>query len=233
MGFKMKMKLITDILMTAVLLLLMSYQVTGERYHEWLGVSMFLLFLVHNVLNIRWYGNLFKGKYRFLRMVRMLSNFAVFIAMICLMYSGIVMSRYVFAALPIHSGMALARVMHLSGSYWGFVLMSIHLGLHWGMIVGRFRKLGEGRNFTGILWVMRLTAVLIAGYGAFCFWKADIVSYLLLKVEFAFIDYEKNAVLVLFQYMSMMGLWVFIAYYAAKGIGKFSAGSGNRKEKKQ
>lgn len=233
MGFKIKIKLITDILMTAVLLLLMSYQVAGERYHEWLGVSMFLLFLIHNVLNIRWYGNLFKGKYRLLRMVRMLSNFAVFIAMICLMYSGIVMSRYVFAALPIHSGMALARVMHLSGSYWGFVLMSVHLGLHWGMIVGMFRKLGEGKIFTVILWVMRLIAVLIAGYGAFCFWQADIVSYLLLKVEFAFIDYEKNAVLVLFQYMSMMGLWVFIAYCTTKGIGKLSAYSGKRKEKKQ
>lgn len=233
MGFKMKIKLFTDVLMTAVLLMLMAYQVTGERYHEWLGVSMFLLFLIHNVLNIHWYGKLFKGKYQLLRIIRTLINFAVFIAMICLMYSGIVMSRYVFAALPIHSGMALARVTHLCGSYWGFVLMSIHLGLHWGMIVGMFHKLGKGRDFTVILWVMRLLAVLIAGYGAFCFWQADIVSYLLLKVEFAFIDYEKNAVLVLFQNIAMMGLWVFIAYYAAKGIAKFSAGSGKRKEKKQ
>lgn len=233
MKFKMKIKLITDVLMTAALLLLMAYQVTGEKYHEWLGISMFLLFFIHNVLNIHWYGNLFKGKYRLLRIIRTLSNFAVFIAMICLMYSGIVLSRYVFVALPIHSGMALARVIHLSGSYWGFVLMSVHLGLHWGMVVGMFRKLGEGRNFTVILWVMRLIAVLIAGYGAFCFWQADIISYLLLKVEFAFIDYEKNAVLVLFQNMTMMGLWVFIAYYAAKGIGKFSAGNRKRKEKKQ
>lgn len=233
MGFKMKIKLFTDVAMTAVLLLLMAYQVTGERYHEWLGLSMFLLFLLHNVLNIRWYGNLFKGKYRLLRMIRTLSNFAVFAAMLCLMYSGIVMSRYVFAALPVQGGKALARVMHLSGSYWGFVLMSVHLGLHWGMIVGMFRKLGEGRDFTVVICVMRLLAVFIAGYGAFCFWQADVPSYLFLKVEFAFIDYEKNAVSVLFANMAMMGLWVFIAYYAAKGIGRLSSGSGKRKEKKQ
>ncbi len=57
-------------------------------------------------------------------------------------------------------------------------------------------------------------------------------SYLFLKAEFAFIDYEKNKVLVLLQNMAMIGLWVFIAYYMAKGIGKFSAISQRRKEKK-
>lgn len=133
---KIKVKMLIDFLMTMALLLLMTYQVTGEKYHEWLGSFMFILFIVHNVLNIRWYGNLFKGKYHFLRIIWTLINFAVFIAMICLMYSGIVMSRYVFAVLPIKSGMALARVMHLSGSYWGFVFMSVHLGLHWSAVMG-------------------------------------------------------------------------------------------------
>ncbi len=94
--------------------------------------------------------------------------------------------------------------------------------------MGMLFKLGEGRNLTVILWVIRFLAVLIAGYGAFCFRQADIVSYLFLKVEFAFIDYEKNSMLVLFQYMSMMGLWAFIAYYSARGIGKFSKAKGEK-----
>ena len=230
-GMKVKIKMLIDLLMTMILLLLMVYQVTGEKYHEWLGVSMFLLFVIHNVLNIRWYGNLFKGKYQLLRIIRTLTNIVVLIAMICLMYSGIVMSRYVFAALPINSGMALARVMHLFGSYWGFVLMSVHLGLHWSMIMGMFRKLGGGKNLSIILWVMRLLAVLLAGYGAFCFWQADIFSYLLLKVEFAFIDYDKNAALALFQHMAMMALWISVAYYISKGIEKLSAISQKWKEK--
>jgi len=231
MSFIRKIKILTDILMTAVLLFLMAYQVTGEKFHEWFGVGLFLLFIIHNVLNIRWYGNLFKGKYRLLRVIRTVINFAVLAVMLCLAYSGVVMSRYVFAALPITSGMARARVMHLSCSYWGFVLMSVHLGLHWGMITGMFRKLCGGRKNTLISWFMRLLSVLIAGYGAFCFWQADIVSYLFLKVEFAFIDYEKNAVLVLVQYMAMMGLWVLIACYMTKGIEKLSASSQKRKEK--
>lgn len=232
MHFLRKIKILIDLCMTAALLLLMTCQVTGERFHEWIGVFMFLLSVIHNILNIRWYGSLLKGKYSPLRAVRTLINFAALIAMLCLAYSGMILSRYVFAALPIESGMALARVMHLAASYWGFVLMSVHLGFHWGVVAGRLCKLGEGKSRVLVLWIMRAFALCFAGYGAFCFWQADIFSYMFLTTEFAFIDYEKNAALVLFQYAAMAGLWVFIAYYMAKGMGNFSAVSGKRKEKR-
>lgn len=49
-------------------------------------------------------------------------------------YSGIVMSNYVFGFVSISGQMALARQMHMAASYWGFVLMSVHLGFHWSMI---------------------------------------------------------------------------------------------------
>ena len=141
------------------------------------------------------------------------------------------MSRHLFAFLPINRGMALARVMHLAGSYWGFVLMSLHLGLHWGMIIGLFRKLSGGKNLPALVWIMRLLALAIAGYGAFCFIKADIFSYMFLKMEFVFFDFGKSAFSVFSEDIAMMGLWVFIGYYAAKGLGKLSAIKTNRKEK--
>ena len=37
-----------DFLMTALLLLLMAYQVTGEALHEYIGAGMLILFLLHN-----------------------------------------------------------------------------------------------------------------------------------------------------------------------------------------
>ncbi len=61
-------------------------------------------------------------------------------SMIALIYSSIVLSRYVFAFLPIEGGMALARRLHILGSYWGFLLMNIHLGLHWNMVIGMVQK---------------------------------------------------------------------------------------------
>ena len=45
---------IVDAAMTVVLLFLMAYQVTGEAAHEWIGVSMTILVIVHQILNRKW-----------------------------------------------------------------------------------------------------------------------------------------------------------------------------------
>ena len=153
-------------------------------------------------------------------------------AMLSLAYSGVVLSRHVFDFLSITRGMALARVMHLSVSYWGFVLMSLHIGLHWGMVVGMFHKLAGGKRRLVLVGIARLLAVAIAVYGAVCFRQADIFSYMFVKVEFVFFDYEKSAALVFAEYIAMMGTWIFTGYYVQKGIGRLAAGKRQKKDRK-
>ena len=53
---------IVDISMTVCLLFLMAYQVTGEVLHEWIGIGMTALVIVHQILNRKWYSAVFKGK---------------------------------------------------------------------------------------------------------------------------------------------------------------------------
>ncbi|MDE7254304.1 MAG: DUF4405 domain-containing protein [Acetatifactor sp.] len=227
-----KIKIGIDLLMTVLLLLLMAYQITGQELHEWFGAGMLVLFLVHNILNIRWYGNLFKGKYRLLRIVQTIVNFGVLITMLCLGFSGIVMSRHVFAMLSIHGPMATARTMHLAASYWGFVLMSVHLGLHWGMILGRCRKLTGGREQPPVvIWILRGMAVLIAVYGLYFFGRKNIISYMFLRAQFVFFDFEQSAAAVFAEHIAMMGFWIVAAYYMSKGIGRISASKNSGKGK--
>lgn len=231
MKTKMKLKMGIDILMTALLLGLMAYQITGQALHEWFGTGMLVLFIAHNILNIRWYGSLFKGRYRLPRTIQTAVDFSVLAAMLCLGYSGIVMSRHVFAALPIGGPMATARSMHMAVSYWGFVLMSFHLGMHWGMVTGMCGRMLKGRKMTGaVTWVLRLSAALIAGYGLFCFIRKDIVSYMFLKNEFVFFDFEQSMLSVILKYAAMMGLWVFAGFYIAKGARKLSTFTARKKE---
>ena len=59
-------KHIVDILL-GIGLLLMSYQVVGESGHEWTGITMTVLMIVHQILNRKWISALFKGKYTPLR----------------------------------------------------------------------------------------------------------------------------------------------------------------------
>ncbi|MBR0409479.1 MAG: hypothetical protein IJI25_00545 [Eubacterium sp.] len=48
-----------DVCMTILLLCLMAYQVTGEQAHEWIGMGMTLLVIIHQILNRKWYAGLF------------------------------------------------------------------------------------------------------------------------------------------------------------------------------
>ena len=64
---KQSVKIVTDIAMTAVLLLLMTYGLIGQVSHELLGIIMFVLFILHHILNSRWTKNMIKGKYTALR----------------------------------------------------------------------------------------------------------------------------------------------------------------------
>lgn len=129
-----------DVAMTAVLLFLMGYQFWGDAAHEWAGAGIFVLFAVHHILNWRWHKNLFQGKYSLMRIFQVCIDVLTLFSMVALIYSSIVLSRYVFAFLPVEGGMALARRLHILGSYWGFLLMNIHLGLHWNMVIGMVQK---------------------------------------------------------------------------------------------
>ena len=216
----MIIKRIVDALMTVLLLFLMAYQVTGEKVHEWIGMGMTLLVIIHQILNRRWYKNLFKGKYKPYRIVTTLINVLLLLSFAMTAFCGMAMSGY---AVPFLYGMvqiSFARQMHLALSHWSFVLMGLHLGLHIPMITAGMRiskKAGTVLSclFTGI-----------AGYGLYLFLRNGMPDYMLFRVVFAFLDYEKAAGLVLLENILMLCFWAFIGMQAAH-----LCTPGSRKEK--
>lgn len=222
MKSKAIIKLAVDVFMTLALLFLMGYQFWGEAPHEWVGVGIFLLFIVHHILNGHWHKTLFKGKYNALRILTLCIDFLVLVSMLAQMYSGIVMSRYVFNFLPFSGGMSLARRLHILGAYWGFLLMSLHLGLHWNMILGMSRKeagiKSKAKSRSIIAFIIGLV---IAAYGLWAFISRDFPTYLFLKSEFVFLDYSEPKILFYIDYLALMGLCIFIAHYSTKIIRKF------------
>lgn len=52
---KIIIRRIVDACMTAGLLLLMSYSLLGEKAHEWIGMAMFSLVILHHILNRLWW----------------------------------------------------------------------------------------------------------------------------------------------------------------------------------
>jgi hypothetical protein len=209
------LKLSVDLAMAGLLVVQMSYQTTGQKAHEWAGAAMIALFLAHNILNIGWYKNLLKGAYTAARVFRATVNLLVLATVIPLAISGVVMSGYVFDFLPIHWRMALARLLHMTASSWAFTLMSLHIGLHWTMIIIVFKKPLKLMPGLPIL-ILRIVALLIAWYGAWAFYKANMLSNMFIINQFAFLDYEKSPVAVFADNIAMMGLWICVAHYAVK-----------------
>ncbi len=215
------LKLAVDILMTLLLLFLMGYQFWGQTAHEWVGAGIFILFIAHHILNFGWHKNIFKGKYTALRIITLCIDLLVLLAMLAQMYSGIVMSRYVFDFLPINGGMSIARRLHILGAYWGFIFMNLHFGLHWNMVMVMVKKISPHTHTSKIRSVfLPIIGILVAGYGVFAFVKRDFLTYLFLKSEFVFLNYEESKILFYADYLALMGLCIFIAHYSTKLLRK-------------
>lgn len=214
-------KITVDLAMTVLLFCLMAYLLVGETAHEWLGTAMFCLFVFHHILNWSWHRNLAKGRYTPLRVLQTAVDILVLLSMLGLMISGVIMSREVFSFLPLSGGTGFARTLHMLSSYWGFLLMGVHLGLHWGMMMGLARRAaGIRKPSTVRTWLMRAAAALLAAYGLYAFINNDIASYMLLRTQFVFFDMEQPLALFFLEYLGMMGLWAAVAYYAGRLLGR-------------
>jgi len=198
-------KRIIDVALTVILLLLMAFQVTEQLAHEWLGIAMFALTVAHQILNRKFYAAIFKGKYNPLRILQLTVNCLLLLSFVCTALSGMMMSRF---ATPFMNGIlpsSIVRQGHLAMSHWSFVLMGLHLGLHFGMITTKLKN-KTARIILGTV----MTVISVCGF--YLFFKSDMLSYMLFKNPFAFLDYEKAWWLVILENLAMLLAWGFAAY---------------------
>ena len=171
-----------------------------------IGIAMFVLFILHHILNFGWIKSLFKGKYDLRRSVNTAVNALVFLCMIGLIYSGIVISKHVFTFVNIGGAMT-ARTIHILCAYWGLILMSVHLGMHISQMAARMKL----KN-TVLKWALRIIFGVFGAVGVYEFISLKFPDYLFGNVQFVFIDTNASAVLTTLQYLSVMVLFAFIGY---------------------
>ena len=220
MAAKRRIKAALDALMTLGLLFQMGYQLYAETAHEWVGAGMFALFIAHHVLNAGWYKAAFRGRYTPYRVFQLTVNILLLAAMLLLMVSGIMLSNHVFGFLGIDFGASFAQLAHLAASHWSFVLMALHLGLHWGMVTSRL-KLRHPRVWNSL-------GALVACYGLYAFIDRSLLDYMFLRVEFAFLDFSEPIALFYIDYLTMMGLFIFASHHISRLLRKYG---GKRKLK--
>lgn len=166
MGQKNRKKL--DVLMVILMIAVMSYQATGNLFHEVAGVILLVLFIIHNILNRNWYKNIRRGKYSGFRSMMLIINILTLICMLAAMGTGIYLSQSIFESLLGMREAYLIRPWHVAAGAWGMILISFHGGMH-------IRIPGEKK---ALYW---LGAVLCAVFGIWAFFVLDMPNRLILR----------------------------------------------------
>lgn len=236
-----KIRLPLDIMMTLVSIVLMggNFLFPADIVHEILGVGLFVLWGVHIALNRRWYGAIFKGKYNPYRIMQTVINCCILICTIFLMISGIILSNQLFTFLNIQSGLGFARIAHLLASHWYYLFMSLHIGLHVGMITNKMRhpapinchpELVSGSSTNEMpkqlrhdklrKIIPRIILALVCAYGLYAFITRGVWKYLILRQQFFFFDLERGYVLFVLDYISIIILFSTILHLIASRLKK-------------
>ncbi len=211
-----------DITMTILSIILMggNFLFPAEIVHEILGVGLFVLWTVHIALNRRWYDAIFKGKYNPYRVMQTVINCCILICTIFLMISGIILSNQLFTFLNIQSGLGFARIAHLLASHWYYLFMSLHIGLHVGVIANKMRhpapinchpELDSGSHAEEMpkqvrhdklrKIIPRILLALVCAYGIYAFIARGVWKYLILQQQFFFFDLERGYILFAIDYI--------------------------------
>jgi hypothetical protein len=209
-------KLFIDFAMTILMLFALSYRITGDKAHEWIGISVCALFVLHNIINRKWWTALFKGQYNFRRSLNTIVNLALLLAVIILSVCGILHSRTVFAFMKFSGGMLL-RQAHTIAAYWFLILASIHIGLHSDIIMKGIRKMFHinGSNLIRTI-ILRSAAIISAIYGIKSSFERDIGSKLFLGYSFDSWSGDKPAIFFFIANISIMSIYILLSYYSLK-----------------
>lgn len=214
MNRRLLKRLALDAFMLALILLEFAYGLTGSMVHELIGLAMLQLFLLHGGLNWQWISSLLKGRYNAFRMLNVSVNALLLIASLVMMVSGMVNSELLFSATGVELEL-IPREVHTAAAYWFLILMAVHLGLHWKMV------LSEARSLAGLAepsrlgrLALKLSAAGIVVAGVQSSFARGVLGKLTAYYSFDYWDFDASIAGFFLQYLAIVGLYATLAYYA-------------------
>ena len=203
-----KFRMPLDILMTLLSIILMGGTILfpNDRVHQICGIALIILWVVHIVLNRRWYGTLFKGQYKPYRIMQLIINCGVLICALLLMISGLLMAWFIPSEW-VGGALGFARTTHLLASHWYYIFMAFHIGVHAAMIANKMKIHGL---------VPRIICIIISLYGVYAFIIRGVWKYMFGLQQFFFFDFERGYILFALDYISIIVLFATLSYYIGK-----------------
>jgi hypothetical protein len=199
--------------MVIFLLLSLAYWWLENLAHELLGTALFALVAWHIAMNRFWFKNLLLGRYDKRRAVTLLLHLLLIGNMLVLLVTSIVISKSVFSFLPIPDSIYL-RDVHWFAAYWVMIIVGVHLGLHWARVMAMLRSsLGVSQQNTIRTLMLRIIALLIAGFGAWSFSVLGVWTKLTFNYSLDFWDFTASVTPFFGHWLGVTALPAVITYY--------------------
>jgi hypothetical protein len=139
-----KLNLVVDIVIFLAFLLVTQPHLTGIAVHEWQGISFGAGIATHVLLHGRWVVETTKrifSKLPKMQRINYALNMLLLIDVVLIIISGLAISK---VALPV-LGITLARNrmwmgVHIASATASFVLVGLHVALHWSWIVSTISR---------------------------------------------------------------------------------------------
>lgn len=207
------LRLVLDGIAAGSLLVGIAYYWLGNTAHELVGTGMFVLVLLHNLFNRRWWGNVKKAPREARGWIDVTLTFFLLGAMLALLLTSVLISQTVFSFLRPEGGFTV-RQIHTLAAYWVLILVAIHLGVRWARVMHAARsafKLDEGNRLRAM--ALRVFAVAIAGHGLQSAFAMEVGSKLTLQMSLEWWDFEASTTGFFLHWISIVGLCIFLTHY--------------------
>ena len=113
-----KIKIVLDIIMFISMILLMKTNITGLQLHEILGICLFIIFIIHKIINFKWVKSV--GKNIFNKNMKSKSKIMFFLDLILFLFitlnvtTGILVSKFILVSLTVNH-IEIVTILHKLG----------------------------------------------------------------------------------------------------------------------
>ena len=201
-------RLVFDFTAACLLLFAMAYYWQGNAAHEIAGTALFLMLIGHNVFNRKRYAAFAKRQGGLRQKIDLVTIALLATAMLTLLITSLMISETVFGVL-LPRGDFNARRVHVLAAYWALVIVSIHLGMRWSVILAAVRRLLriDSPSFTRTL-VLRALAVCLAVQGVFSSFELSMGTQLSMQVTLDWWNFEESVTGFFLHCIAVAGLYI-------------------------
>jgi len=212
------LRLAFDFIAASLLLVGLSYWWLGNTVHELAGTAMFLLVILHNVFNRRRYGVIARTRREPRGVINIATTFALLTTMLALLVTSVLISHALSGVMSPFVGFT-ARQIHILAGYWALVIVSIHLGLRWPMLMGVARSLfGVSKASAVRTLALRTAASAIAVLGVWSAFELGLGGKLTMQMTLDWWNFEESVLGFFVHCVAIAGLTIFLTYYVMKGL---------------